>query len=550
MTGGLYMLGHDAVAQALVDQGVDTVFGVLGDGNLFIGENLIREHGVRFVAATHEANAVCMAEGWAKASGRLGIATVTHGPGLTNTITALVEGVRNRTPMVLVAGDTPREARHHLQAIDQHALVASTGAGFESVRNAGTIPADVAMAVRRAHAERRPIVLNIALDMEWEDVEYVPVPRVSRPATVLAPDMDSLDEAVGLIASATRPLILAGRGAAFSGARDSLVELAERLGAPVATTLLGAGLFEGDSHNLGIFGTLSHRVAGETVASADCIIAFGAALTQYTTDHATMLAGKRVVQIDIDPEALAKHGPVDAIVLGDAAATARTIIEMLDAAEHSPAAFRSDALAAELATFDRSAEFVDLSTDDAIDPRTATIALNAALPDDRTVVIDAGRFMLNALTLSVPNPRSLVTSHGFAAIGLGTSTAIGAAVATPGRPTVLGVGDGGFMMGGLAELHTAVHHGLDLIVLLYNDGSYGAEHIQLHRKNMDTSASLHEWPDFVAVAETLGCAATRVSNVADLKAAEDLIKNRTPGQPVLIEIGLDPDMVSTIPMGH
>ena len=149
------MLGHDAVAQALVDHGVDTVFGVLGDGNLFIGENLQRQHGVNLVGATHEANAVCMAEGWAKATGRLGVATVTHGPGLTNTITALVEGVKNETPMLLVAGDTPIENEQHLQNLDQHALVVATGAGFQPVRNVETISEDVSTAVRRAHAERR-----------------------------------------------------------------------------------------------------------------------------------------------------------------------------------------------------------------------------------------------------------------------------------------------------------------------------------------------------------------------------------------------------------
>ena len=109
------MLGHDAVARAMVDHGVDTVFAVLGDGNLFIGENLAREHGVNLIGATHEANAVLMAQGWAKATGRLGVATVTHGPGLTNTITALVEGVKNETPILVVAGDTPVEHEQHLQ---------------------------------------------------------------------------------------------------------------------------------------------------------------------------------------------------------------------------------------------------------------------------------------------------------------------------------------------------------------------------------------------------------------------------------------------------
>ena len=161
-------------------------------------------------------------------------------------------------------------------------------------------------------------------------------------------------------------------------------------------------------------------------------------------------------------------------------------------------------------------------------------------------MVDAGRFMLNALTLTVPEPEALITSHGFGAIGLGMGNAIGAAVGRPGRPTVLAVGDGGFMMGGLTEFHTAVEHNLDLIVLLYNDGSYGAEHIQLYRKDMDTKASLHHWPDFPAVMTSLGAKAVVVEKAADLDAAAEAVERRRPGQPVLIEAKLDPDMVSAI----
>ncbi|MDP6902300.1 MAG: thiamine pyrophosphate-binding protein, partial [Acidimicrobiales bacterium] len=295
------MLGHDAVAQALVDHGVDTVFGVLGDGNLFIGENLQRQHRVILVGATHEANAVCMAEGWAKATGRLGVATVTHGPGLTNTITALVEGVKNETPMLLVAGDTPIENEQHLQNLDQHALVVATGAGFQPVRNVETIAEDVSTAVRRAHAERRPIVVNVPLNIEWDEVDYEPRPALNSPPVRLAPDPDQLESALGIIASSTRPVILAGRGAVLSGAREVLIELGDALGAPLATSLLGTGFFSDQPFNLGIHGTLSHEIAGEALAMADCLIVFGASLNFFTTDYQSLLAGKRVVHVNLDP---------------------------------------------------------------------------------------------------------------------------------------------------------------------------------------------------------------------------------------------------------
>jgi acetolactate synthase I/II/III large subunit len=540
------MLGHDAIAQALVDEGVDTVFGVLGDGNLFIGEVLVRTHEVNFVGATHEANAVSMAEGWSKATGRIGVATCTHGPGLTNTTTALVEGTRNRTPMILLTGDTPRDMRHHLQRIDQHALVVATGAGFEPVNAPHTIAEDVARAFRRARAERRPIVLNMALDMEWEDVDYVPAARVEPPQLALGADAAALDAAVGIIASAARPIVLGGKGAAKSGARDALVELAARLGAPLATSLLGTSLFAGEAHDIGICGTLSHSLAGEVIADADCLITFGASLNQFTTDEGRLLSGKRIVQVDLDPATIGHYQPADAAVIGDAKTVAETMTAMLDEAEHTPSNFAGADLAERVRSFDRSSDFDDLSTADAVDLRTFTREVDAMLPLDRTVAIDAGRFMLYGLTLGVPDPGSLITSHAFGAIGLGMSTAIGAAVARPDRPTVLAIGDGGFMMGGMIELSTAAHLGLDLVVLLYNDGSYGAEHIQLYRKQMDPSASLHEWPDLVAVAESYGCAATRVSNRDDLAGLADIIKNRDTSRPLLIEATIDPDVFSSI----
>lgn len=540
------MLGHDAVAQALVDEGVDTVFGVLGDGNLFIGEALTRLHDVTFVAATHEANAVSMAEGWSKATGRIGVATCTHGPGLTNTTTAMVEGVKNRTPMIVLTGDTPPEMRHHLQRIDQHALVVATGAGFEPVNAPETIAEDVARAFRRARAERRPIALNVPLHFEWEEVDYSPARVVEPPHVAVNADPEALDAAMGIIASAARPLILAGRGAHLAGAREALIQLGRKLGAPLTTSLLGSGMFNGEPHNIGVHGTLSHSLAGEVMSQADCVISFGASLNQFTTDEGLLLQDRQIVQVESDLGAIGLFQPADSAVIGDAQLVAETMCEMLDAIDHQPSAFASDDLAQRLATFDRRSDVDDRSTDDAIDIRTATLEIDALLPEDRVVACDAGRFMLWGLNLHVTDPGSLITSHGFGAIGLGMSTAIGAAVARPERPTVLAIGDGGFMMGGMIELSTAAHLGLDLIVLLYNDGSYGAEHIQLYRKDMDPTASLHEWPDLVEVAGSLGCAATRVTNKGDLAGLGDIINRRDTGRPLVIEVMIDPDVYSAI----
>ncbi|MCU1501613.1 MAG: hypothetical protein JWM12_967, partial [Ilumatobacteraceae bacterium] len=169
---------------------------------------------------------------------------------------------------------------------------------------------------------------------------------------------------------------------------------------------------------------------------------------------------------------------------------------------------------------------------------------DGSLPQARSLTVDAGRFMNYALTVAVLEPTALVTTHGFGSIGLGTAAAIGAGAARPDRPAVALVGDGGFMMGGLAEFQTAVRCGVDLIVVIYNDGSYGAEHIQLSRKGLDPSVALNHWPDFATVAVAMGGEAITLRNQHDLTHLSERISSRQ--RPLLIDAKLDPGVMSTL----
>ena len=326
--------------------------------------------------------------------------------------------------MLLVAGDTPTLDEHHLQDIPQRPLVEATGAGFHPVRGPERIAADVAAAIRRARIERRPIVLNLPLEFEWADLDYVTAPVAAKPTLALDADPAALDAALGIIASAARPLVLAGRGAVTADAHDALVALAETLGAPLCTSLLGSSYFAGEEFDLGVFGTLSTPLAAEVMMQSDCVITFGAALNRYTTHEGTLLQGKRVIQVDLNPARIGSTVPIDAGVVGDARRVAETMTAMLRSADHRPSGFRSADLAARLAGSGR-AEFDDLSTDVTVDVRTAVLELDRILPSDRTVVVDAGRFMLDALTLPVPDPLALVTAHAFGSIGLGMGSTIG-----------------------------------------------------------------------------------------------------------------------------
>ena len=223
---------HAALACALRDQGVKTLYGLMGDANLFMVDHYVRELKGRYVPAVHEGGAVLMALGHASASGEVGAVTIIHGPAVSNAVTALIEGVKGTIPIVLLCGDTPIEDPDHQQAVAQRALIEATGAGFEQLKSPATVAQDVATAFRRARLERRPIVLNMPSAFMWEQTEYQAAP-VAVPDLPTAPgEGDALNEAIGILAAARRPLILAGRGAVH--AREALLKLADRIGAPVA----------------------------------------------------------------------------------------------------------------------------------------------------------------------------------------------------------------------------------------------------------------------------------------------------------------------------
>lgn len=533
---------YEALARALRDHGVTTLFGLIGDGNLYFADAYGRQSGARFVSAAHEAGAVLMANGYASVSGRIGVATVTHGPGLANALPPVIDSVRSGMPMLIIAGDTASEDEKSLQKIAQRELVLPTGAGFEQVRSPETAIRDLASAVRHALVERRPVVLNVPAEFMWRDVDYQALTAAAFAPQAISPDPAVLDNVVGLLAAASRPILLAGRGAADSHARAALLRLAERLGAPVATTLRAMSLFRDEPYNLDVFGTLSSPAALDAIGKSDCIIAFGASLNPWTTDSGALMVGKRVIHCDTDAGAIGKHGPVDGGVLGDAATVADTLVEWLTEAEIEARAFRSEGLAARLQEEPRRIAVVDGAPADPIDFITAVARVNELVPADRAVVVDAGRFMSQAYKmLEVPDPWSLVHTCNFGSIGLGMGNAIGAAIATPDRPVLLVCGDGGFMLGGIGEFATAVQSGVDLIVLVLNDGSYGAEHIQFRHRGLDPDITTFRWPDFRSVAMSLGGHGVTVRTRADLQEVRRAVERRD--RPLLIDVKLDPDEV-------
>ena len=534
---------HQSIAQAVHDHGIETIFGLVGDANLFMADYFVSGCGGKMVPAVHEGGTVLMAQAYSQVTGKVGVATVTQGPGLTNCCTALREGVVARRPMILLCGDTPVIAPFHPQNIDQREVVKSTGAGFEQVKSPDTAARDVATAFYRARKERRPIVLNMPSDFMWAEVKHqtviFPLPEIESVVT----EGTLHEDAIGMIASAKRPLILAGAGAV--GAKDQLIRLAERLDAPLATTLKGTGLFKGHPNNIGFFGTLSTAEAYDVIGAADCVIVFGAWMHFLTTDRGELLKGKRVILVNNSLSDSGAFYQPDVTLIADAGHTADNILYWLDEAEIAPSGFAKELPSHDLSVHPKGDS--DKSGDGCINFEYALDRLNDTLPKNRIMLTDGGRYITEVwCRVDVPDPNSFHMSDNFAAIGQGMQQAIGAAHGDPSRPVVLFMGDGGFMMGGLNEFNTAVRTNCNLIVIICNDSAYGAEHIQMLDRQLDPMLTEFVWPSFAGLANSLGGHGVTVTSPAELEVAVKAIQDRK--GPMIVELKLDPNKVPRMKM--
>ncbi|WP_226534237.1 thiamine pyrophosphate-binding protein [Microbacterium paraoxydans] len=524
--------GFSLAATEIAAQEPGVVFGLMGDGNMRLTTALIRDHQVRYVGTVHEAGAVAAADGYHRATGGIGYATITHGPGLTNAVTALTEAVRNRSQLLVITSEPPQR-REYAQHIDSAMVVAPTGAGYILIRHESDIVAGLRRAARAARKQRRPIVVNVPLDVLNADLD-ADGPAYSAP-TVTAPlptstSLADIASAVAALRHARRPAVLIGRGA-MSLPLETVHALGDRLKAPILTTLLARDRYQESSRSLGVAGGLGTRAACGALDEADALLVLGAGLNHFTTQHGRFTDGKTIIQVDTDFEAFGLHVEPTVAVTADAGMAAADIISALDAASEDDwaqpwfDARDRETLSDEYESGDRGS---------GLDARDALIHLNATLPRERIIVTDVGRFVMAAWKyLSAPSPGQLIHTCTFASIGLGLATAVG--VAATGRPTVAVVGDGGLMMS-LGELSTIARHSLPVVILVVNDGAYGAEHMRLRQYGEDPQPSLMAWPHLAEVARA--CAIPSI--VVDGKESLQHAATRFSELPTLVDIRTDP----------
>ncbi|MDP9235776.1 MAG: thiamine pyrophosphate-binding protein [Actinomycetota bacterium] len=530
-----------AIGAALGQLGARNFFGLVGSGNFELTDALVRA-GVTFYSARHECAAVSMADGYARLSGQVGIATVHQGPGLTNAMTAIAEAAKSRTPLLLLAADTSRGAVSSNFRIDQAGLARAVGAVAEHAYTPESALTDLGRAWRTAR-QRRTVVMNLPLDVQAAEHPGGAV-QASMALDSAAPDSQAVDRIADLLASSRRPVIIGGRGAVLAGASEALVALGERVGGLLATSANGNGLFAGHRWSLGISGGFASPAASDLLASADLVISFGASLNMWTTRHGTLIgSGAPVVQVDVEADAIGGHFPVAAGMIGDARAGAEALVEALDQRDHRSEGFRTDKVAELIAagTWHNQA-YQDASTDDTIDPRALTMALDELLPSERIVALDSGHFMgWPAMYLQVPDAAGFVFNQGFQSVGLGLGSAIGAAVARPDRVTVACLGDGGALMSA-GEFETLARLSLPMLVVIYDDAAYGAEVHHFGPQGHGLDPVRFADADLAGFAHGLGCASVTVRRTEDLTAVKEWLDHRA--GPMVVDAKIVPTLVA------
>jgi thiamine pyrophosphate-dependent acetolactate synthase large subunit-like protein len=510
----------EAIANALNELSVSEIFGLMGDGNLkfltcWTSEMEMGYHGTR-----HESAAVGMADGYFRASGKVGVCTVTQGPGVANTLTALITARKAGSQILLLAGDVSAAQKGWPQDIDHAAVFAAAGVPMVQIKDATSPFSEIFRAYRLAQSSGGPVAVNMPIDvqeMDWLAWDDEPSEEESRLATKAVVSESDLQKASTLLLGARKPVIIAGRGAVESGCEQALVEIAERTGALLSTTLRGKGLFDGNPYLIGIAGGLGTNLCAKLIGEADVALVVGAGMNDFTTMHQTLLSSSaHVVNCDLAPRGIGRPMGELCELAGDAHDVVSMLLAHITQQGSPVEGYRTPAITEELSTFAPESEITIVNDPPYLDPRALTIRLNDILPPERAVVTDAGHFFGNPCTyMRISDARSFVCGIDFGSIGLGLGHAMGVSTAYPGRPVVLFIGDGGLQMS-LGDLETAIRYKLPLIIIVMNDAAFGSELQIMELWKLPVDLSVFPSVNYAAIAESMGARSLSVNDLDDL----------------------------------
>ena len=546
--------GAAILIECLIEQNVGTVFGFPGGAVLPIYDELYkRQDRIQHVLTAHEQHAGHAADGYARASGKTGVCIATSGPGATNLVTPIATAYMDSSPVVFITGNVPQS----LMGTDsfQEADISGMTMPITKHNYLVTRVEKLADTIREAFYIARsgrpgPVLIDIPKDVQIAETEYEPVlgdaliPKLSakHPTAQLRPEGEALErykvkveprleKAAQLIAEAHKPLIYCGGGVTISGAEDELAAFADRIDAPVVSTLMGLGTLPADNPRmLGMLGMHGTHAANIAMQRCDLLIAVGVRFSDRALGNAeTFAAQAKVLHIDIDRAEINKNVSTTLHITGDA----RIVLELL-LARVSPKSHEQ---------WMRQARSMmeEYLSDELFEPRKILRQM-AAIAPEMTVATDVGQHqMWTAQHFPFLRPRQLITSGGLGTMGFGLGAAMGAAASDPeGRPVALVTGDGSFRMN-LTELSTIGYYGIPVIIVIFNNGTLGMvrQWQTLFFGHRYSQTTLDRGPDFMKLADAYGLSGTRVNTVEAFTAA--FRKAVEEKKPCIIECMLDID---------
>ena len=553
------MRAVDAVMECLKAEGVEVVFGLPGGANLPTYDAFV-DAGIRHVLVRHEAGAGHAAEGYAKATGKVGVCFATSGPGATNVVTPIVDAMMDSVPTVFITG----QVRTDLLGTDGFQETDVIGITMPAVKHSFLIqhPLEIPRAIHEAfHIARSgrpgPVVVDIPVDLSRADIPYEPVTDVRLPGyqPTVEGNTKQIRQAAKALATARRPVLYVGGGVVAAEASGDLTEFVTLDRFPVTTTLMALGAFPGEHPQfLGWLGMHGTRTANYAMDEADLICAIGARFDDRVTGKLSEFAPRaKFIHIDVDPAEISKNVPAHIPIVGDARAVLRKLIkeyralEGVDPGRLEPWWERIRGWRA------KHPLRYDDSEGTEIKPQYLIEALHEATDGGRCVMTtDVGQHqMWAAQYFPLPGARRWITSGGLGTMGFGLPAAMGAKVGRPDELVICLAGDGSVQMN-MQELATCTIEGIDIKVVIANNGYLGMvrQWQELFWDRRYSQVDMGDWPDFVKLAEAHGGRGFRLTDktslVDDLRAAL-----ATPG-PVLVDVRItrEENVYPMIPAGQ
>jgi acetolactate synthase-1/2/3 large subunit len=540
------MRAVDALMECLKAEGVDVVFGLPGGANLPTYDAFY-DAGIRHILVRHEAGGGHAAEGYAKATGKVGVALGTSGPGATNLVTPICDAMMDSVPVVFITG----QVRTELLGTDGFQEADILGITMPIVKHSFMIqhPLEIPRTIHEAfHLARSgrpgPVVVDIPQDLSRAEIPYEPVDDVHLPG--YQPTTDGNQKQIRLaakaLANARRPVIYAGGGVVSANASEELTELATCDRFPVTCTIMGLGAFPAPHEQwLGMLGMHGTRCANYAIDEADLIVAIGARFDDRITGKLSEFAPRaKFIHIDIDPAEISKNVPAHIPIVGDAKNILPRLTREYRALTPDPARLEEWWTRIRLWQERHPLAFAD-SADSEIKPQYMIQALYEATGGDAIVTTDVGQHqMWAAQHYHFPKPRRWINSGGLGTMGFGLPAAMGAKIGCPDQTVVCVAGDGSVQMN-MQELATCAQEGVAVKVFIMNNGYLGMvrQWQELFWEKRYSQVDMGQWPDFVKVAEAYGATGIRLTDKHTLTA--DMREALTTEGPVLVDVRVAPE---------